>query len=273
MTTKTLKSLMAALAVLLPLCAYAHDVEVDGIYYNIDSTDKTATVTYMGSFNKSAVYTGDIVIPASFVNEGITYAVTSIGPEAFYYCSSLTTVSIPNSVTDIGDYAFYECRGLTAVNIPNSVTDIGAYAFEWCTSLTSVSIPNSATSIGAYAFCWCTRLTSMSIPNSVTSIGDYAFSDTPWYNNQPDGLIYAGRVAYKYKGTMPDNTSIIIKGGTISIGFSAFSGYNGLTSVTIPYSVTSIGGGAFSGCSGLTTVDIPNSVTSIGDGAFYECMA
>ena len=127
------------------------------------------------------------------------------------------------------------------------------------------------TSIGNYAFRDCSGLTSVTIPNNVTSIGWDAFYGTAWYNNQPDGLVYAGKVAYKYKGTMPSNTSVSIKDGTLGIGYEAFYGCSGLTSVTIPNSVTNIGDYAFMDCSRLTSVTIPNSVTSIGSDAFKYC--
>ena len=212
--------------------------------------------------------------------------------------------TIPNSVTSIGEWAFSNCSGLTSVTIPNSVTSIGWGAFDMCTGLTSVTIPNSVTHIDEWAFRDCSSLTSVTIPNSVTSIGEEAFLGTPWYNNQSDGLVYAGLVAYRYKGAMPNCTSISIREGTKGIAGSCFSGCSGLTSVTIPNSVISIGDGAFGGCSGLESIvvevgntvydshnncnaiietatntlitgckntTIPNSVTSIGKWAFSNC--
>jgi len=135
-----------------------------------------------------------------------------------------------------------------------------------------VTIPNSVTSIGDNTFYGCSSLTSVTIPNSVTSIGALAFYGTAWYNNQPDGLVvYAGNVAYSYRGPMPANTSINLKEGTVGIASYAFRSCSGLTSVTIPNSVTNIGFGAFFRCSGLTSVTIPNSVTNIGEQAFGEC--
>ena len=129
----------------------------------------------------------------------------------------------------------------------------------------------SVTSIGSSAFRECSRLTSVEIPNSVTSIGSEAFYGTAWYNNQPDGVIYAGKVLYKYKGTMTANTSITIEDGTVSISPYAFYDCDGLTSVEIGNSVASIGSYAFWGCDGLTSVVIPNNVTSIGTYAFQYC--
>jgi trehalose-6-phosphatase len=209
-------------------------------------------------------------IPASLRTVIITGG-NSIDTSAFRYCSGLTSVTIPNSVTSIGDYAFASCSGLTSVTIPDSVMSIGAYAFLGCRDLTSLMIPDSVTSIGRSAFASCSDLTSLIIPDSVTSIGGSAFSGTVWLNNQPTGLVYAGKVVYIYKGSMPANTSIILLDSTKGIAGGAFLDCRGLTNITIPNSVTNIGDSAFDGCYGLKSITIPNSVTNIGDSVFISC--
>ena len=203
---------MAALiAVLCCSIASAEDFEVDGIYYNILSTeDKTVEVTYRGSYSSSYdEYSGNVVIPSSVIYNGNTYSVTSIGGWAFYDCSSLTSITIPESVTSIGGGTFPYCDVLTSIQvdaenpvydsrdncnaiihtesgelvagckntvIPNSVTSIGWYAFYYCSGLTSITIPEGVTSIGGRAFDGCSDLTSITSPNSVTSIGNEAFN-------------------------------------------------------------------------------------------------
>ena len=124
---------------------FAHDIEVansDGktIYYKWANNNTELAVSYRGSYGSdySNEYSGNVVIPSSVVYNGNTYSVTSIGNSAFYECSGLTSVTIPNSVTEISDDAFYLCSGLTSVTIPNSVTYIGRDAFCGCNELTDV---------------------------------------------------------------------------------------------------------------------------------------
>ena len=177
----------------------------------------------------------------------INNGVTNIGSAAFFGCSNLTSISIPNSVKSIGNHAFYNC-GLTSVTIPNSVKSIEEATFCDCTKLTSVTIPNSVTSIGNHAFYGCSSLTSVAIPNSVTTIGMSAFMGCEKL------------------------TSVTIPNSVTTIKASTFSDTS-LTSVTIPNSVTTIEKFAFYNCRKLTSVTIPNSVTSIGNSVFEECDA
>ena len=204
-----------------------------------DDVTSIGRVAFCGCTNLTSVTIGNSVI--------------SIGGSAFYDCSNLTSVIISNSVESIASDAFHGCINLNSVTIPGSVKTIEEFAFYGCLSLTSLSIEDGVSSIGIAAFKRC-GYSSLTIPNSVTSIGQSAFRETPWYDNQPDGLIYTGRVAYEYKGTMPDNTSVTIKEGTKHISTLAFNDCGGLVSITIPNSVTSIGQFAFSGCRGLTSV-------------------
>ena len=191
----------------------------------------------------------------------IPNSVTNIDGSAFFGCSGLTSVAIPNSVTSIGGNVFANCSGLTSVIIPEGVTSIGDWAFSECSGLTSVTIPDGMISIGTGAFRNCSNLATISIPNSVTTIeatSNYKpFSGTAWYDNQPDGLVYAGKVAYTYKGTMPENTEIVFEEGTTGIAGCCFYEYScrGLVSITIPSSVMTIGDQAFS-CDNLTSVTV-----------------
>ena len=168
---------------------------------------------------------------------------TSIGENAFYGCSSLTSINIPSSVTSIGWGAFYGCSSLTSINIPSSVTSIGEWTFYGCNSLTSINIPSSVTSIGKGTFRGCSALTSINIPSSVTSIGYGAFEDCS------------------------SLTSINIPSSVTSIGEYAFNGCSSLTSINIPSSVTSIGERAFLG-SALKFVLIQSNRIEFGQGVF-----
>ncbi len=257
---KKLRHLFTALLVLFAVVANAHDITIDGVYYNIIGDNDELEVTYYGDdcYNvpEEYKYQKDLTISKKVVHGGVIFTVTAIGDYAFYNCDGLTGITIPNSVTSIGESAFSSCYGLTGITIPNSVTSFGDYAFESCYELTSITIPNSVTSIGNYAFFGCSGLESVVVDPGNTKY-DSRENCNAIIETESNTLLYGCQ-----------NT--VIPNSVTSIGYMAFCNCHGLTSITIPNSVTSIGYDAFS-CSGLTSITIPNSVTSIGASAFSCC--
>lgn len=298
------KFLLFMLGVLIALPGIARDFtyEYEGqtlTYTVIDEDAKTCKTMdgYYDLYQKPGNnVSGTLVIPSVAKDGDIEYAVTAIGEKAFYNCSSLKSVTIPESVIEIGESAFSDCYSLTSVIIPNSVNSIGNSAFYSCAGLTSVTIPNSVNSIGNGAFRRCSGLTSVIIPESVTEIGNYVFTDClglkksayPSGLNNPfsrgrsiqypregaiieDGFVYGPEKKTIYFAPLSLEGEYIIPESVTSIGQYAFSKCSRPISVTIPGSFTEIGYRAFAEFSGLTSVTIPESVMEIGSSAFYGC--
>ena len=264
------KLLALTLALMASVSSFAYDempdFQVDGLYYNFlegDNvevthpyrlempTEGTSTTATQDLYDDYAELT-ELTIPSTISYEGKVYNVIRIGYAAFDQCN------------------------LTYVDIPSSIKTIGVGAFSNCTSLTSITLKEGLEHIEGNAFADCRLLETITFPNSLKTVGSYAFSFTAWYNNQPNGGVYAGNVFYKYKGDIPENTSFVIKEGTVSISPDAFIKENrridyGLVAVAIPNSVEIIGKYAFSQCRALRSVNIPSRVTTIESYAFSYC--
>ena len=266
---KQTKLLLLIMAILMPMIASADVVEIDGIWYDLLTKAKRATVVH----NPDTPWgwcSGNIVIPEKVTYNGKEYNVISIGDYAFENCEGLTSVTIPNSVTSIGGRAFRRCSKLASVNIPDGVTYIGIEVFYDCESLRSVTIPGGVSNIYGWSFQNCTSLTSVTILDGVTSIDEGAFGNCGSLTSitLPNSVTSIGKYAFSDCYSL---TSITLPNDVTSIGERAFLGCGSLTSVTIPNSITRIEGWTFEGCGGLKSVTIPNTVTSIGESAFNSC--
>ena len=159
-----------------------------------------------------------------------------------------------------------------AVTIPDDlgITTIDYNAFSHTMELTSVVIPEGVTTIKSGAFSNSQKLDSIKFPNSLHNVGSGALNNTGWLNKQANGVTYAGKVAYSYKGSMPANTKLTLQAGTKGIAAAAFYGQSNLTSVTLPTGIVSINDSAFAYCGNLAgKVVIPDGVQTVGYSAFY----
>ncbi len=222
----------------------------DTIIYNSSGASTQITTYYYGHNEPS----GDLVIPSTIIHNDTTYTITTIGYNAFWKCTNITSLTLPNTLNSIIQGAFAGCTGITGeIVIPNSVTHLGADAFRSCTSLNSVVFSDALTKIGWAAFKGCSSLEHISpLPESLTRIYDKAF-----------------------EGCSNLSGTIVIPSQITQIDENVFA-YCNISSVVIPESVERIKRMAFASCP-LDSIFIPSSVTSIsvtdgnGSGAFLGC--
>ncbi len=234
------KTLLILFILLNTSVVLSQNFNYNGINYEV-----TDAVNFYVKVGSNSSFNGVATIPETVNYNSQNYTVKAIGDSAFYQCTSITDVILPNTITSLGYAAFYRCLNLTSIHIPNTVTTIEGSTFYLCSNLTSITIPNTVTIIGNSAFYGCTGITSLTIPSSVTFIDDYAFTSCT-------GL-----------------TSLTIPSSVSYIGYLAFSSCTGLTSLTVGCS--SIGSYSFYQCTGLTSITILSSVNTIGTYAFSGC--
>jgi len=237
--------ILTLLALLTSITASALEwADANGTVWNFNISGNNATLCKGWQVSCiSGTIPNDLTIPAIVYNGSSPYTVTSIGECAFYNCSSLTSITIPEGVTSIGGYAFYGCSSLTSITIPEGVTSIGGYAFSGCSSLTTINIPEGVTSIGGSAFSGCSSLTTINIPEGVTSIGSDAFYGCSSLTsiNIPDGVTSIGDWAFSgvemvniaaqtppaISGSLGDNYTVFVVPASAKAAYRAAENWSG----------------------------------------------
>ena len=244
---KKLLTMILALTIVCGCLFSTASAGTSGMYEYTLKSDGTAEITRVDT------KCSDTVIPAEL--DG--HKVTSIGPSAFFYCSKLTNVTIPDGVTSIDYIAFCGCSGLKSITIPDSVTSIAEGVFSCCKNLTSIQIsPNHP--IYVFNNDMLIDKNTMTLLQYTGKGGDY---EVFW------GIKAIGDGAFEEKNLK----SVKIPNSVTSIGNFAFRSIRGLKTVTIPDTVTYIGSQAFFGDSQLQSITLPVALKEIGYGPFGWC--
>lgn len=261
---------------------------------NVTIPGKVKTVGYYAFANNSSL------LKVEFL-KGDKYRETTIGDYAFYECSKMKTLTLPESLKSIGGYAFYDCKRLESLKIPDKVTSIGDDCFYNCVRLQDLTLSKDLVSIGSYAF-WGGGMSSVTIANKVETVGAYAFADTKVtkvtfqsgssrytkmtigvgaFSNcerlvdvtlPAESITEIGKRAFKnckWLVNLKFTSSKLTNQADIKA--NAFSGCERLAALELPENIVTIGDNAFSGCKGLVSVELPDTVTSIGNQVFSDC--
>ena len=280
------KHLLIVIATLL--CSIAANattgpVQIEGIWYNLVTENKQASVTRNTDQTKLK-YKGDIVIPSSVTYGGVSYDVTEIGDYAFFSCADLASISIPRSVIKIGIGAFEECRNLPAISLPEKLESIEKYAFAGCSSIDSIAIPATVTWVGEGSFWDCKSLKTLVVEDAdvVLCLGANFHNKISegMFNDCPLEKIYLGRdLSYpesELYGYSPfynksELASLTLGDKVTMIGENLLANCSSVASIELPSNVVAIGNSAFMGCSSLATMVIPAGINSISEGTFMDC--
>lgn len=239
-----------------------------GAFYNcpnLESIELPNSIKTIPSY----MFSGDTTL----VSIDIPQSVTTVNDRAFSFCKSLKHVTLHDSITTIGEFIFLGCTSLTSVKFPSNIEELTEGMFKDCTSLEAMVVPSTIKNIGAFCFEDCTSLSLINIPDGVEAIGQKAIDGTLLYELMPEGLVYINNILYTYKGmdSMPQQTIINVKEGTIYISPYAFRSCTNLIGINMPNSVRNIGNNAFYSCKGLTSIIFPDRITEISKNICREC--
>ncbi len=282
------------LALFCAMNLLAETVKIDGLYYSLGTTTATLVKDQTSDQSTYKPYT-TVTVPASVYYDNYTYPVTTIGQDAFEYCSNLQSVTLPNSITAINSYAFYYCTKLGSVNLPEGLTSIGSYAFSHC-NLDTIVIPSTVTSIGNKAFqdnptksvTWLpancsigtddsapfystnSKITSFTFGNQVQTIPAYLCKNMSLLDTivLPPSVSSLGQYAFMYCTSLK-SINLPVTQKTLPISF--LEGCTSLESIELPATLTTISQDAFYGCSKLANVTLHEGITTINQRAFFNC--
>ncbi|MCR4921009.1 MAG: leucine-rich repeat domain-containing protein [Bacteroidaceae bacterium] len=281
--------------------SYAHEGQT--LYYIVDSSGDAAVVPPMFpyfDYEADETWTGydkpqgPVVIPDYVPYAGSKYPVRRIMYCAFFRCDDITSVKLPSTLISIDKHSFLFCSSLTSVVVPEGVTTISYGAFDSCESMTSVKLPSTLKSLGDWCFYSCIKLSEINLPDGLESIGQNCFTDMPALKSitLPENLKSMGIGVFDSCSGL---TEVTIPDGIKALPDWTFSNCTGLTTVHLSDETTSIGYGAFNNTPNLKdfalpaklkTIDayafmydeklgpdlvIPEGVTSIGESAFGNC--
>ena len=246
-------------------------------FMNCGFTTLTIPSSYVGTIDSYCFYSNENLRAVS-IGSGVN--LNCRGP--FASCDNLRYLMVDNDnpyvcdvdnvlyTKDLSELIFYAPgRDRASFTIPNGVKTIGGYSFDGVESLTKLTIPEGVTVIEQSAFKNCTNLTDIDFPDSLEKIEANALLNTGWLKNQPEGLIYIGKIAFKMKGYSP--ATVILKSGTKKIAPDCFSYCSTLKQIVFSDTLGEIGEEAFNKCTQLNNVIIPDSVKVIENSAFYDC--
>ena len=239
---------------------------LDGITYEVTDFAAGEVIVVQST---SEEYSGDIVIPENPVYDGKQFTTVGIGPDAFNWCSSVTSVQLPSTIRTIDSQAFYSCQSMTSINLPDGLYSIGYGAFYNCKALQTVNLGNNLTAIQENAFAQ-SGITAINIPTGVEYIGNYAFNQCTSLANVTigDGVKTIGEYVFSNCTAL---TSVTMGEGVESIGQYSFQGCSVLSSIQLASTITTMGQSIFYGCSALTSIALPEQLTAIPAQAFYNC--
>ena len=261
-----MKKLLSLICILVVSLSAGAQEEIDGLFYVLNANDKTASVTE----NIDMGYSGSVTIPETVTSNNITYTVTAVDDFAFYDCSGLSVVTLPETVERIGMYAFQNCAALKTINIPGGLTFLGEQAFGECAALDGIKLPATLNNTGVSAFEGCTSLKDITIANGITSIPDGMFArcealeklEIPQSVTEIGGWALSNCISLK---------QLTLNEGLESIGECAISFCYELQDITLPSTVTTIGTNAFAYCLSLSQFTFSKDIETVGDYIFDNC--